>query len=189
MEQSNNIEPNNIEQLNTNLIYPAIKWVGGKTQIIDKIMNKIPLKINTYYEPFVGGGAVFLRILCDVYKKTRKVNKFCINDINKDLICLYQDIQTNIEELIGAVNVYDQMYKNAQTIDYEPRHKYIVNDKSIEDIQKLGKSYVYYYCRDKYNNMQSCVDKTALFIFLNKTCFRGLYRIGKTDLTFHLVII
>ena len=83
---------------------PFLKWVGGKTQIIDNVINLFPNKIYNYYEPFIGGGSVLLALL-----SLQKANKITIegriyaNDLNKNLINLYKNIQTNCDELISEL--------------------------------------------------------------------------------------
>ena len=75
---------------------PILKWVGGKTQIIDKILSKFPQKINTYHEIFLGGGSVLIALLSSDKIKTERVFAY---DINKSLIGVYRNVQTKPQEL------------------------------------------------------------------------------------------
>ena len=152
---------------------PFLKWVGGKTQIIQKIIQKIPTEINNYYELFLGGGSVLLAILS--LQKQNKIiikNKIYAYDINSDLINLYKHIQNNKDELYKLINFYFNEYNNIKET--------IINRKpqSIEDAKTSKESY-YYWIRKKYNNInKDTVECSSLFMFLNKTCFRGMYREG-----------
>ena len=87
-------------QKTNKLVAPVVKWVGGKRQLLPEIKKYSPKKFNTYFEPFVGGGAVLFEL---------QPKQAVINDINKELINLYSVIQNNVEELIGKLsdtNVY-----------------------------------------------------------------------------------
>ena len=176
-------------QMDTSLINPVLKWVGGKTQILDKITDKIPKTFDTYYEPFVGGGSVFLQLLKEVCEGSRNIIHFKINDLNTDLITLYQTIQSRAPALIAKLTEIVDVYNGAPSVQYPPRHRYVITPEiPIDELQRQGKSYVFYYYRQRYNSITSSVmddrsaeaiEKSALLIFLNKTCFRGLYRVGK----------
>jgi len=160
---------------------PIVKWVGGKTQIINDIISYFPKEIENYIEPFVGGGSVFLYVLSD---SNIKVNgKYIVNDINKHLINLYLCVKNNVEQLIDKLNDICNNYKNALIIKSENLgRKKIKIDKniSIDNFIKKGKMYVYYYYREIFNTTKiNNVDDASIFLFLNKTCFRGLYREGK----------
>jgi DNA adenine methylase len=174
----------NIENLNTirkklNITKPIIKWVGGKTQIIDKILDEYPINIQNYHEIFLGGGSVLLALLS--YKKEGhiKING-TINayDINETLISLYKNIQSNHNELYTTlktiIDEFNTCIENEESVlNRKP--------KTLEEAKHKPENY-YYWSRIKYNKLSN-VDKngiqgTALFIFLNKTCFRGVYRMG-----------
>ena len=128
-------------------IKPLLKWLGGKTQIINKIINKFPKNINNYYEPFIGGGSVLIALLQqkDIIIK-RTINVY---DSNKALIDFYKFVQSNPE----------LFYKNIMKII----KKYKKSD---------NKQLFYYKMRNKYNKKNT----PELFLFLNKTCFRGMFR-------------
>lgn len=152
---------------------PFLKWVGGKTQIIDKIISKIPKEMNNYHELFLGGGSVLLAVLS--LQKQNKIiikNKIYAYDINSDLINVYKNIQNNKEELYKIINLYIKEYEsiNGNIVNRKP--------KSLEEAKTSKESY-YYWIRNKYNNInKNSIECSALFMFLNKTCFRGMYREG-----------
>lgn len=150
-----------------------LKWVGGKRQIIDKIISKIPKEMNNYHELFLGGGSVLLAVL--LLKQQNKIiikDKIYAYDINKDLINVFKHIQTNKDKLFQRItyyiNEYDSLKENV--INRKP--------KNIKEAKTSKESY-YYWIRDKYNNIdKDTIECSALFMFINKTCFRGIYREG-----------
>ena len=147
-------------------IKPILKWAGGKTQLLADISNAYPDgfgdTINKFVEPFVGGGAV----LFDVLSKYQ-LEEVYISDINAELINMYIMVRDHIDELIEILSAYQQDYI---ALDTEGRKDY------------------YYNKRDEYNLLiqngqsQEGVESAALFIFLNRTCFNGLYRANKCGL-------
>ena len=152
---------------------PFLKWVGGKSQIINNIMSKIPKEMENYHELFLGGGSVLLAVLSMQKKKKIIIkNKIYAYDINKNLINVYKDIQKNKDELYSFISKYINEYHNitGTTINRKP--------SSIEEAKSSKESY-YYWIRNKYNKMdKNTVECSALFMFINKTCFRGMYREG-----------
>ena len=128
------------------LVAPVVKWVGGKRQIIDQIFQYIPKNISTYYEPFFGGGAVLFEL---------QPKKAVINDINKELINLYEVIKNNTEELIEELKTH----KNDEDYFYYVRE--LDRDKA------------------SYNSLTP-IQKASRIIFLNKTCYNGLFRVNKS---------
>lgn len=152
---------------------PFLKWIGDKTQIITSIISKIPKEMNNYHELFLGGGSVLLAIL-SLQKQNEIVikNKIYAYDINSMLINVYKHIQTNKDELYKFINLYIN--------EYDSIIGTVVNRKpsSIEEAKTSKESY-YYWIRNKYNNIdKNTIECSALFMFLNKTCFRGMYREG-----------
>ena len=155
---------------------PILKWVGGKTQIIDKIINNFPKEINNYREIFLGGGSVLLTLLSYVKKDIIKINgDIYAYDANGPLIYMYKNIQTRHNELyeclINLINEFndcnnDEINRNPINIDEETKNR---------------ENY-YYWIRKNYNNLSNDeindIIGSAMFIFLNKTCFRGVFRIG-----------
>jgi DNA adenine methylase len=134
---------------------PFIKWVGGKTQILNDTLSLFPTTIENYHEPFVGGGSVLLNVL----SKNIVQDKIYASDTNYSLIQLYKHVQNNFEELYIELK---KIYKN-----YE------------NNIEEKEKEKYYYSMRQLFNTCdKNSIEHSALFMFLNKTCFRGLYREG-----------
>ena len=158
------------------IIKPIIKWVGGKTQIIDTLMGGFPIEINNYHEPFLGGGSVLLALLSYVNDGIIKIHgSIYAYDLNESLIYMYKNIQTRHTEL------YDTL-RNI-IVGFNECGNGEVNRKpiNIEEAKESKENY-YYWIRSEYNKLCS-TDKTeligsAMFIFLNKTCFRGVFRVG-----------
>ena len=141
---------------------PFIKWVGGKGQLLPEINKLYPIElgktINKYAEIFIGGGAVLFDILSKY-----KLDEVYISDKNLELINAYKSIRDNIDILIKSLKEMEEEYI---PLDDENRKIY------------------YYEKRQKYNNLkinieENNIEKASLFIFLNKTCFNGLYRVNK----------
>ena len=158
------------------LTKPFLKWAGGKTQIIDAILRKVPSHIQNYHEPFVGGGSVLLAILSREKQKTITISG-TVNayDLNPALIAAYKNVQTNHIELYANIR---------QLIDeYDALTGTVINrnPQNIEEARTSQESY-YYWLRHRYNTLSPDDTKTplnsALFMVLNKTCFRGLFREG-----------
>tara|TARA_B100000902_G_C27259183_1_gene889669 strand:+ start:235 stop:1128 length:894 start_codon:yes stop_codon:yes gene_type:complete len=152
---------------------PFLKWVGGKTQIIESIIDKFPKKMNNYHEIFLGGGSVLLALLTLVNDK-KIVIKGNINayDINKNLIYVYKNIQDNIEEVLKELTILKEEYKGLTGEE-------IIRKPKNEEEAKSSKESYYYWCRTIFNFMKKYTPKhSAYFIFLNKIGFRGMYREG-----------
>ena len=131
-----------------NNISPFIKWAGGKRQLLPYIKEKMPLKYKNYIEPFIGGGAVIFDLL--------PANAL-INDINKALINTYRTICNEPDAFLKEVNRLDNdMWEDGKKYYYTIREHY--NDKLM---------------RSEYD-----VELAALFVFINKHCFNGLYRVN-----------
>jgi DNA adenine methylase len=134
---------------------PFIKWVGGKTQILDDTLSLFPTTIENYHEPFVGGGSVLLSVL----SKNIVHDKIYACDTNYSLIQLYKHVQNNFEELYNELKKIFKNYEN--NFEEKEKEKY------------------YYSMRQLFNTCdKNSIEHSALFMFLNKTCFRGLYREG-----------
>lgn len=165
---------------------PFLKWAGGKSQIIHNILDKIPDSMNNYHEMFTGGGSVLLAVL-SLQKKNKIIikNDIYAYDINVNLINVYKNVQKNKEELYNYIEFYIKEYDSITTSNNNSNR----NPNTIEEAKTSKESY-YYYLRNKYNelckgnnsyninNSIKNIECSALFIFLNKTCFRGLYREG-----------
>ena len=152
---------------------PFLKWAGGKTNILPSIINRIPNKINNYHELFLGGGSVLIKVLeLQKENKIKIKNKIYAYDANKSLINLYKDVQNNKEDLFKFITKYLDEYNSIEGI--------VVNRKpnNIEEAKTSKESY-YYWIRKQFNIMpKNTIEYSALFMFINKTCFRGLYRVG-----------
>lgn len=142
---------------------PFIKWAGGKTQLLSEIRRKYPERIEKYCEPFVGGGAVLFDIL-----STFNPKEVLINDINAELINTYHQIKTNSEPLISQLSELQQQYK---------------------ELPEEDRKSLFFAKRERYNSLKinggnevENLEKAALFIFINKTCFNGLYRVNSKGL-------
>lgn len=131
---------------------PFVKWAGGKRQLLAQIRERMPREYNRYYEPFIGGGAVVFDLLPE---------NALINDINEALINAYVQIRENVDSFLDNINRIDSA------------------------IGEDGKTY-YYSMRNLYNmkleKMQYDIELAALFVFLNKHCFNGLYRVNSKGL-------
>lgn len=141
---------------------PFVKWAGGKTQLLDEIRKHYPARIEKYSEPFVGGGAV----LFDVLQKS-KPEKVLINDINLNLVNTYEQVKSNLGALCEKLSQLQNQYygkseEEQKSFFYEKRNRF--NEIKLNENNDIG---------------ESKIEKAALFIFLNKTCFNGLYRVNK----------
>jgi len=142
------------------VVKPFLKWAGGKSQILREIQKFYPDGLGTlitkYAEPFVGGGAVLFDIIGGY-----KFREIYISDINRELISTYITIRDNTDELIGTLRSIESRYLPAN-----------------EDVRKE----IYYVNRTRFNELKTTGEKSvelaALFIFLNRTCFNGLYRVN-----------
>lgn len=128
---------------------PFLKWVGGKRQLLDDFDNIFPDNYNVYHEPMVGGGAVFFHLAPDVG---------VINDSNEDLMTVYETIRDNVDSLIDLLRVFKK--EHDRDFYYEKRTEF-------NKLKRLPKS--------KGNKLKL----SAYFIYLNRTCFNGLYRVNK----------
>jgi len=146
--------------MNRKIAKPFLKWAGGKTQLISEIEKNLPNSaIDTYVEPFVGSGAVLFWVL----NEFPYLEKAVVNDINEDLVNTYKSIQSSPKELISVLEIFEDEYH------------------SLENSDEKKKEY-YYQKRELFNGReQSQIDHSALFIFLNRTCFNGLYRVNRKN--------
>lgn len=135
-------------EMSNPIVAPFVKWAGGKRQLLPQIRERMPQHYNRYFEPFVGGGAVLFDL---------QPEHALINDINKALINAYKIICEKPEEFLRAVKQLDnEMQQNGKEYYYAKREDY--NDKLM---------------RAEYD-----VELAALFVFINKHCFNGLYRVN-----------
>jgi len=156
---------------------PFMKWVGGKTQIIDEVIQLFPKTINNYHEPFVGGGSVLLALLSHKANGSIKVSgKIYASDLNSNLIGLYKNIQAHPDALLKEVKRLRDEFNKCE--DKEINRK----PASIEEAMTSRESY-YFWIRAKFNALskeeRTLVGGSAMLLFMNKTCFRGVYRESK----------
>lgn len=147
----------------TTIAKPFIKWVGGKSQLLTAIKNTLPSdfadrKKLTYIEPFVGGGAVLFWIL----QEFSNISKAVINDINSDLTLAYSTIKNMPNELIYSLRTIQEEYLPLNEVD---RKEYFLSKRARFNTKNLD-----------------AIENTSLFIFLNRTCFNGLYRVNSKGL-------
>ena len=129
------------------LVAPVVKWAGGKRQLLSDISKHLPKNFSTYYEPFLGGGAVFFHL---------QPGRAVVNDINEELINMYLVIRDNVEELVDSL----KKHKN------EKEYYYMIRDLDRD--------------KEKYNQLSN-IEKASRIIFLNKTCYNGLFRVNSQD--------
>jgi len=157
-------------------VSPFLKWVGGKTQIIDDVMKLFPPTMKNYHEPFLGGGSVLLALLSHVKAgKIKLTGKVYASDLNANIINLYKIVQSNPEDLITETHAIISIYAplKGTTINRKP--------KTLGEALTSQESY-YYWIRAQFNALSGTDRQTAkaaaMCLFLNKTCFRGVYRDG-----------
>ena len=139
---------------------PFLKWAGGKGQLLNQLGAHLPQQISeepfTYIEPFVGGGAMLFYMLQHFYN----IRKAVINDVNEDLILTYRIIKDDVEALI---TILDRLEKDYLTI-----------------IDQEERSQFFYEVRERYNQHNGdSIERASQLLFLNKTCFNGLYRVNR----------
>ena len=127
-------------------VAPVVKWVGGKRQLLSEISPLLPKRITSYCEPFLGGGAVLFSI---------QPSKAIVNDLNSDLITVYEVIRDDVEELI------DNLKKHENSSEYF---------YTIRDMDRNKETYA----------AMSKVERASRLIYLNKTCFNGLFRVNSS---------
>ena len=140
---------------------PFVKWVGGKSQLLEEIEKLIPeydeRVLTKYAEPMVGGGALLFNLLSKF-----EFEQLYISDINEELINAYRVIKNDVDNLIYKLNEMQMIFL---------------------PMDENGRKYYYYAVRDRFNALKlsesTATEKAAQFIFLNKTCFNGLYRVNK----------
>ena len=125
---------------------PFVKWAGGKRQLISVLNENLPDSFGTYFEPFLGGGALLFNMLTENNKQ-----KCIISDLNSDLVLAYATIRDNVDDLKSSLKQHEKYY------------------------QKDSKSY-YYSVRESAPTKE--IEKTSRLLFLNRTCFNGLYRVN-----------
>ena len=158
-----------------------LKWVGGKSQILDTVTSRFPARMNTYIEPFIGGGSVLFEVLTN---EKYVIDNIEASDINLDLINCYNTIKNDIENLIITLNDLLTKWKGIPTAkvvlpEGVTRIKPGVHAKydTEEDAINSSREGFYYYLREKFNKRESTPrEMAAIFILMNKLCFRGVCR-------------
>lgn len=149
--------------MNLKTAKPFLKWAGGKTQLINQINKSFPKEIFnnnlTYIEPFVGSGAVLFWLL----NNFNNIKKVVINDINEDLINAYKIIASKPKELISILKQFQNEYHELDNKE-EEKINYYYNKRDIFNSRKVNNT-----------------THAALLIFLNRTCFNGLFRVNKNN--------
>lgn len=153
---------------------PILKWVGGKTQILEDVFREFPTEIQSYHEPFIGGGSVLFELLSKRNQGEIFIEeKIYASDININLISLYKNIQSNPNDLVEQLQELVDILKNCEngSVNRKPMN--------LNEARTSQESY-YYWIRKQFNeeNDKTTVASSAKLIFLNKMCFRGLYREG-----------
>ena len=123
--------------------YPIVKWVGGKRQLMFELLKNMPKNYNRYFEPFIGGGALFFEL--------QPENAY-ISDMNEELINLYQVVRDNVDELIADLQKHD------------------ISKEYFMEIRNIDRT-------EEYQNWSNA-QKASRFIYLNRTCFNGMYRVN-----------
>jgi len=157
---------------------PFIKWAGGKTQIMDDILERIPSTMNNYHEPFLGGGSVLLAVLSKKAIGGIKIaGNIYAEDLNSNLIGLYRNIQTDPISLIRETKKLIHEYTSCN----KENPQVIRTASTLETALTSPESY-YFWVRSRFNMLSKegrmTIIGSAMLLFMNKTCFRGLYREG-----------
>lgn len=132
---------------------PFIKWAGGKRALIPRLAHHLPDRIGTYWEPFLGGGAVFFAF-------AERIERAILSDINEELVCTYQVVKDQVEGLIERLREHEANHSSRKGRKYAD-----------------GKTY---YRKVRMSEPSDALDVAARFIYLNKTCFNGLYRVNRS---------
>ena len=148
-------------------VKPFLKWAGGKSQLLEKFRSLYPTellngKIKNYYEPFIGSGAVFFDII-----QRYKIENACLYDINEELILTYKVIQQDAAKLIEFLYRYEQTYRR---LNKKQRSAYYYEQRTNFNLQRFNIDYKKY--------ADQWIARAAQLIFLNRTCFNGLYRVN-----------
>lgn len=160
---------------------PLIKWSGSKRKQAPQIVDNFPTNIDTYYEPFLGGGSVLHELLNRVYEGEIKVKKIVCSDLNKDLILIWNIFKKDSNKLFKYYcehrqNLFERSGMPSEDVEMTPEYV------------KAAQTY-YYEERDRFNHMQDKEERGLLFFWITKTCFNGLIRYnpkGDFNVPFHV---
>ncbi|MBN1538483.1 MAG: DNA adenine methylase [Anaerolineales bacterium] len=153
---------------NKGVAKPFLKWAGGKTQLLEQFSYYFPKELkegltNYYYEPFLGSGAVFFYIA-----QKYQIKKAFLSDINDDLVITFSVVQNNVYELINELSIIKSEYISKNE---DERKNYYYKIREQYNVEKVHIKYDKYY--------EDLIPRAAKLIFLNKTCFNGLYRLNR----------
>lgn len=162
-------------------VTPVLKWAGGKSRLYKHIQSTLPKeliegKVNKYYEPFFGGGAVFFNLI-----QNFRFEQCTLSDINEELILFYLVVKNDVSKLINYADKYLQQYSALSQLDQE---KFYYDLRETYNIERFNIDY------NDYSEMH--IPRAAQMLFLNKTCYNGIYRqnsIGKFNTPFGKVYI
>jgi DNA adenine methylase len=141
-----------MEDNNTTSPQPVLKWAGGKSQLIPALMSVIPPRFGTYYEPFAGGAALFFALV-----NAGRITHAVLSDLNADLLNLYRVVQTKPSDLVSQLKPLEARYLRQDT---------------------AGRKRLFYQIRAQ--EEPESVRAAARLVFLNKTCFNGLFRVNRS---------
>jgi len=171
------------------IVKPFIKWVGGKTQILEHVLKRIPTTMVNYHEPFVGGGSVLLGMLSERQSGRRTIlGTVYASDRNSNLIALYKNIQSAPDALIREVRAImtdfakcPPLPNKTNDVATKAKRKGKICPTSLTEAIVSQEAY-YYWIRSRFNALtkeeRTGVVASAMLLFMNKTCFRGVYREG-----------
>lgn len=156
-------------KIKNNSVRPFLKWAGGKGQLLNQFQTYFPKELNGkgiikhYYEPFLGSGAVFFWV-----KQNCKLKDAFINEFNPEIYLCYAAIQNSVEKVIKSLRALEKKYYSFDNVAqeelyYEIRHKYNATRKNVDF---------------KHSQVKNYLNRAASTIFLNRTCFNGLYRVN-----------
>ena len=152
-------------------IKPFLKWAGGKTQLLPRLTEKLPTEMKfgatkRYAEPFLGGGAVFFHLA-----QLFAVREFWLSDINKDIILCYQTVRHDVRGVMALLDEMQARYRQASVIEQEQMF-YDIRTQFNDDLAAM----------DFAHYSQAWLNRAAQIIFLNHTCFNGLFRVNAKGL-------
>jgi DNA adenine methylase len=133
---------------------PILKWAGGKSQLLDTLESNFPSSFGTYFEPFLGGGAVFFRLAA-----LGKITRAVLSDLNKDLINCYVAVRDHTDQLLAQLQKFQRHARDKRFFYQVARNRF--NEIQLE------------------TGLEGDVEKASLLLYLNKTCYNGLYRVNQ----------
>ena len=146
-------------------VKPFVKWAGGKYKLFEQIRDKLPVELNKgeikcYYEPFLGGGAMFFKLV-----QQYKFDSIFLSDLNEELVLTYKVVQQNVFDLLDYLSQYKRKYDKLSDKDKEA---YYYEMRTSYNMQRFNVNF------NKYSDFY--IPRAAQMIFLNKTCYNGLFR-------------